>query len=643
MSTETITHLAVYPPLGCARLGSSDEHFLAPEVPGGGPPLGFDYKDDQGRVKRQAVRFRVYGFDGDNAVREFTADDPDVASLEWTVHVANKKASWYEYNNAMDLIRIYGNDRPAGERIAPVAAKRRNGNIIGDERIKLNIDPGKAAISGAGAGPTTLTGRIEMGANEAADVDLGALLTDEAGRLVFVPGNGRSESLTRFNPIQNFSNNDEWFDDMCDGWVGATVTLTDGTRLEPASPGWVFTGPPDYAPEITPLITMYDLIEDVAIDAGWLPPVETPSFTRDIFPLLHRLGQLQWVSSSAALLSGWGSEYDLLDPAVIATMADNSAASEPARCAIFENLRSPAYDAPEDPPIPFGATEADEVTADVLPQRPLMMGDGIDFPGSPMQWFAIPQLRYDALAKWAAGDFITDWDQAVAPGPGSLADISDPNEQVEALTRAALDPVYGGAFHPGVEITWPMRHREMYALHGTSDARRSDLFRLAVDFSDTIYTDFGPVLTPEIAFDEANRPQIIGPQTPGDLTRWMGLPWQCDAASCQAVYLPEDFPIPVWWPANLPVHVLPEMHYGAMALATLSDTQRIAFFNSRVDWVRGVGAVGYHAEGGYTNALTHMINDWDKMGFIVSRPTPDANLDVPGTLFVEIGRAELES
>ena len=72
-------------------------------VPGGGDPK-FRFKDKQGRVKRQAARFRIYGLNKRGVpVREITLDQSGV-SIEWTVHVANKKPAWYEYNNAMDLL-----------------------------------------------------------------------------------------------------------------------------------------------------------------------------------------------------------------------------------------------------------------------------------------------------------------------------------------------------------------------------------------------------------------------------------------------------------------------------------------------------------------------------------------------------------
>lgn len=101
---SSIVHYAIYPAVGISRVGNSPEYFYANEVPGGiadpRVPLGnpddpVRYKDSKGQVKRQAARFRVYGFDKNgNTVCEVT---PDVGEVEWTVHIANRKASWCEF------------------------------------------------------------------------------------------------------------------------------------------------------------------------------------------------------------------------------------------------------------------------------------------------------------------------------------------------------------------------------------------------------------------------------------------------------------------------------------------------------------------------------------------------------------------
>ena len=129
---ESITRAAVYPPIGIARVGNSPEYYLAPEVPGHAAFSPGGYKDRRGRVKKQVVRFRVYGLDDQGrAVKELTTDD---AEIERRVHVANRKAAWYQFNNALDL-----------EGLA-VPASFRNANV--GDRSQLSIDPGPRTISG---------------------------------------------------------------------------------------------------------------------------------------------------------------------------------------------------------------------------------------------------------------------------------------------------------------------------------------------------------------------------------------------------------------------------------------------------------------------------------------------------------------
>ncbi|MFL6197751.1 MAG: LodA/GoxA family CTQ-dependent oxidase [Thermoanaerobaculia bacterium] len=616
MHESEIVRCAVYPSVGCARVGNSpDEWFLGPEVPGRVAVPEGGFKDSRGRIKRQAARFRVYGYDRDGKiVAELNLDS--AKSVEWTVHVANKKASWYNYNNALDLPAM----------APPIPPQQRNINTLGAARKTLDIDPGPRAIQGREQKSGELTGHFLK-----VPVSLGELRTDEAGRLIFLGGIGRSASAVPSNPIENFSNNAEWFDDISDGWVKARVTLRDGTVLE-AEPGWVFTGPPDFAPGITPLITMWDLMRSVAVEAGWLEAPKEPSFREDIWPLLHRLGQLQWVSESANLRYGWQSEFDFLNPKLVRDLGDPAEKYRPLREQIFFALRSPAYDKPGDPPVPYQSADLSEIKIRRgLPKQewiPFLLGDGIDYPGSPMQWFAIPRFQYEMMRQWAEGNFKGDW---VEPGePAATIEQVPLAAQPETLTKAALEPVFGGAFHPGVELTWPMRHARLY----------SGAFRIRLGEGTDPDKDYGRLLTPEICLGPDGP---LGPNYPGDLTRWMGLPWQSDAASCQSVYLPQDFPVPVWWPANLPVDVLPQAYYEILMDDRQPERVRTRFFESRQPWIRGVGGVGYHAAGGYTQGMIHMVNDWYKMGILVRKPGPgDRAVDVPPEIYVESQRGELE-
>ena len=68
------------------------DYFIGPEVPDYVPqPKDGLFKDKEGRVKRQTVRFRIYAYDAnDKVVKELTSDD---GSITWQVHLANRKSA----------------------------------------------------------------------------------------------------------------------------------------------------------------------------------------------------------------------------------------------------------------------------------------------------------------------------------------------------------------------------------------------------------------------------------------------------------------------------------------------------------------------------------------------------------------------
>ena len=59
-----ITTVKIFPSIGVARLGNSPESFVGPEIPGDRTPPPDGYRDSHCRIKRQAARFRLFGFDG---------------------------------------------------------------------------------------------------------------------------------------------------------------------------------------------------------------------------------------------------------------------------------------------------------------------------------------------------------------------------------------------------------------------------------------------------------------------------------------------------------------------------------------------------------------------------------------------------
>src|SRR3954469_19500007 len=136
MDLSSIVEARIHPGIGVARIGNSPEYFAGPETPYPPPPEAGGYRDAQGRLKRQAARFRVYGYDASGAVvAELTSANAEIA---WTVHVANKKAAWYDFDAALDLTEA-----------ALLKSCRRNAEVQGKDRKQLEIDPGPRTVAGA--------------------------------------------------------------------------------------------------------------------------------------------------------------------------------------------------------------------------------------------------------------------------------------------------------------------------------------------------------------------------------------------------------------------------------------------------------------------------------------------------------------
>ncbi|MEQ9334439.1 CTQ-dependent glycine oxidase GoxA [Thalassobaculum sp.] len=617
-----VARLGIYPAIGICRVGGSAKWFLAPEVPGLPPQPEGGFKDGEQAIKKQVQRFRIYAFDDqDRVIGEVTAAD---AKIEWRVHVANTKAAWYGFNNPLD-----------NGALAPgLPGQRRNQYFVTDEeRLKmLAIDGGETRIHGPGTNPNGDNPRYAMGGRfwDQIDVGLGHLRTDDAGRLLVFPPDGKSASPTNA-PITSFADNNGWHDDWCDGPVEAAVTLGDGT-VRIADHAWVASVGPNFAPEIPPISTLYDVIADLNVAEGWTAAPSVPiSFRRDIYPTFRRLALMEWVAAEGNLRQGWLNVGDFADPAYIARLRDPSPANRAFRQSVFEKFRDPDNNAPD-------AYKTERL------KMPYMLGDGVNYDGSPLQWFRFPKLQYRHLQLWADGSFTDDYQDPVADAVTGVDDL-DLALRPDALTEAALEPCSGGAFHPGVELTYYLRLKEMYARNRD---RTAEPFRIALAKRPSLLQDIGFLLTPETAFNgnpDLGTPPPIGPQGPGDLTRWMGLPWQCDAFSCQQVLMQSDFPTAVWWPALLPIDVLPETYYENMMRSDLSDDERLKFFESRVAWSRGVAGIGYHANASYWDGITNMIALWERMGFVVRRPGPggDGKLAaIPGEVFVEVGRGNME-
>lgn len=565
----TVVRAAIHPSIGIGRVGNSArEYLLAPEVvePPVRPPGA--YRDPDGALKRQAARFRVYGLNAfGEAVVELTAKNADI---EWTVHVANKKAAWYEFQLALDIPEAA--DAPPSLLRNPTVADR--GTLI--------IDPGPRSITGCdthgGAEHVFDTGRF-MGR----PIYLGELCTDHVGRLVVLGGRGVSASHDGSKAV-TFANNDRWHDDVSDGPVWATVRY-EGKDL-PVEPAWVLIAPPNYAPHQKAVRTMWDLMRDVSIKAGTLKKPARPSFQQDIRPILQRLTRLQWVNAGLAASFGWGGPSDFTGVQWLARLSDPAPDAAPLRRSIARQFRR--FDRDSWSPTPW----------------PWQYGDATNIPPAktPRQHSVLSDTQLDLLGQWADGDFEPDYD----PNSSSATALDEIPiaEQPAMLDRAALEFCVADAFHPGCEMTWIMRNPAMYTAP----------FRLAVADPDWIEPSYGPSLaSDDIAFTGGP----LGPQPPGGLTRWMAVPWQTDTASCRAGYLKTYDPyLPTFWPARVPNQVLAVEDYDVVMDTRRSLGERLSAFARRVSWYRLLGT------GSYLDQVNAMVTEFGAMGVIEPRPGP---------------------
>ena len=575
-----VVKAAIYPPIGIARVGNSqDEYFLAPEVSDPLPePPGF-YRDAKGALKRQAARFRIYGLNAAGvAVRELTANE---AAIEWRVHLVNSKAAWYQFQLALDI--------PEAADAPPTLL--RNGTV--SDRSALIIDPGPRSISGKNRKGKKYA--FDNGKFMKKTVYLGELRTDEAGRLIALGGRGVSASYDGTKAV-TFANNEAWHDDVSDGPVTAKVTWN-GEVLD-VDPAWVVVAPPNYGPMQKSVRTMWDLMRDLAITAGKLPKPARPSFERDIRPLFERMTRLQWVNAGFAAAFGWNAPQDFSQPEWLERLSQPGSTYREMRRTIANTFR--VFDRDSFSPAPW----------------PWIYGDAMNNPPAPTprQFTALTDTQLRFLQQWADGDFEPDYEPNPNP-PRRIEDVPVAG-QPDMLTKASLEDCLADAFHPGCEMTWPVRSTMMYMAP----------FRFrhaAPGWKEPMYAP-----TIDAALSLPNGP--LAAQLPGGITRWMAIPWQTDTASCRSGYTKKYDPfVPSFWPARVPNNVLTEENYQKVMDESLPLSERLSAFATRAYWTRMLGT------GNYTDQINTMIADFDKMGVVEVREGPSDHDNFPAVMEVE--------
>lgn len=582
----------IHPAIGIARLGDANSFFIGSETPdlrptGEAPGSSVPPYKDGGKIKPQAARFRIFEYvdkAGEYIVsREISLADKDVTKLIWTVHLANRKASFFNFDG------LAGNDR------VPTKG-RRNAGFVGDRR-KLEIDPRPRSIGGKNAKFVEITKGTSKNPTSELWPDpkptpeitkLGRLKTDAEGRLIVIGGSGLTTSLTGAAPITNYANNDGWFDDVSDGPV--TVVLQIGTKVVTVEASWVICPPPDFAPHLANVVSLYDLLYDVAAREMILPtnleifnkgalsglmainqefkkngkPILTsykPDFETDIYPLLYRTASTMFLFQPSIKhhsgLVRW------------TKLASTAAGDQADRQAVMTWIRPP-----------------DTKPNSSFPYMPKLLGD------EPYQLAAgvihqrvrltVTPTQYAILEQWVKGNFIPP---ASVPPKRPTA----PNITPHGLDKAALENCVGGAMFPGIEVGWQIRDPKIF----------SEPFRIKPNAPSNFLGEGGNVVKA------------------GHFTRQMALPWQADFLQCKG----EDdisgvFPASGlwgWWPAQRPDWVFPTEADFKSAPPKSSPWHRSTKAKSQINWTTGFSGDKT------TPSYQEMLENWQKFGFILEK------------------------
>lgn len=620
----------VHPAIGIARVGSSPEFYLAPETAAGerlegtggifgGLPIkpdteaGFitdaDFRDGAGLVKRQAARFRIYCYPADSAdvypsgegvevTLNSQVDGKTVVDILWSVHIANKKLNNYSISN-------HGLAAYADGHTPKVRNPQFGPDLSAETRLRqLIIDPGPRALQASLGNSAAFDVGTPASYADAAhgivplpdypksfpkdffklygplgDLDsLGdACIEEGTGRLIVAGGFGKTAAIItdgKIPPLDQATENGPWFDDASDGPVDAVLVFDDGSR-QAVHGGWVVTGDPGYAPQTRNVVTAWDDVYDTWVrqlnlvpslySSGSFRSSYQPAFQADIQPILHAAMLQRWNTSLPDRAVGAHDMIGAIQP------TDDPTAKIPD---LKQLIRNP--DSTQD--IGTGA-----------PLMPLSLGDiGKSF-------LTVSPTQYFFLSQWHAKNYQEGAGPQLGPG--------------EKLDQIALANCLGGRYSPGIEVSFPVRDTHLYQTHW--QAVGCGPFRINAE-----RLDYGKAAPGQPFLTVGYVPLRDAPAQPGDVSKFMSVPWHTDYNSC-ATHLPAPNPegnnTLYWsWPAERPVSSHPA------ALCRYDQETNTWQLGKQLYSVRGVGTeTDYPAETGRFQQYIDFVHNWEKVGFII--------------------------
>lgn len=263
-----------------------------------------------------------------------------------------------------------------------------------------------------------------------------------------------------------------------------------------------------------------------------------------------------------------------------------------------------------------------------LPLMPLLCGDNPLTNDVPSKFLHLTEYQLFILGQWARGWFINEKEEGWLPKGYSPFEPypTAPPATGHELDRGVLSNVLGGAFCPGAELGWVMRNPSVYQAPYRLKADRSvsDFLQSAAQanqFHGSVIADYTFSVENPLSQDNDF---AVGLQ-PGDLTKYMALPWQSDFNECTTqpinityadwnnlwpdsdndVRMREDEKTwtTLWWPAHRPLQ-----SFEISSFDSATGQPNYVW----TTWSRGVPQT--------PAGDLKMVTEWSKLGFIVRNP-----------------------
>ena len=263
-----------------------------------------------------------------------------------------------------------------------------------------------------------------------------------------------------------------------------------------------------------------------------------------------------------------------------------------------------------------------------LPLMPLLCGDNPLTNETPSKFLHLTEYQLFILGQWARGWFINEKEEGWLPADYSpfAPYPTAPPKTGHELDRGVLSNVLGGAFCPGGELGWVMRNPSIYRAPYRINADRgvSDFLQSAAQANQsqgTVIADYTFSVQSPLSQDN----DFATGLQPGDLTKYMALPWQSDFNECttqpinityadwnnlwpdgdndERLRKDEKTWTTLWWPAHRPLQTF--------EIASFDDKGQPSNY-VWTTWSRGVPQT--------PAGDLKMVTEWCKLGFIVRNP-----------------------